>query len=373
MNRQPNSDLETSQKRQCEDSNDQPRRVVHHFFNPDLAENFEITRPTGTGASGSATYILSRPHTTKKHILKELPRNLSLEKIEWTQMFSHWLRHSGYTATPIATPCRMNRRSHQCFNPMIAADCDGSFWQCIEFMDGCPRKSPTTQDVQVAIEAIAALHCRAKSFITPRPRELTGWQRRVRQLASILCSPQIFPTKSNFSTPLSAEVREWCEQFYSLLRSPEVVRVLTRVTTHTMPTMKMPVLQDCWWEHILFSENGQTITGIIDFDSANRDDPAVDVSRLLGSWQTENALFTERLVDLWPEAFEAYTQTYHCKPDFSTRVQRLHDTAIICGLDRWFSWVLVENRQFSNMRWVIERIRRLFLATPHALKRLRAD
>ena len=373
MNGQINSELEASQKRLYDNSNDQPRRVAHHFFNPDIAKTFEITRPAVTGASGSALYILSRPYTTKKHILKELPENLSLEKIEWTQMFSHWLRTSGYTATPIATPCRINGRTQQCFNPMIASDCDGSFWQCIEFMDGCPRKKPTTQDVQVAIEALAALHCRAKSFTTPRPRELTGWQRRVRQLSSILVSPRCLPKKSNLSPTLSTEIREWCEQFYSVLRSPEVVRTLTRVTAHKMPTMEMPVLRDCWWGHILFSESGHTITGVIDLDLASRDDPAVDVSRLLGSWQTENALFTERLIDLWPEAFGAYTRTYYCEPDFSTRVQRLHDTAIICGLDRWFSWILVENRQFSNMHWVIERIQRLFLATPHALKRLGAD
>ncbi len=361
------------QKRQFDDFNNQPRRVAHHFFNPDLAKTFEISRPAVSGASGSAMYILSRPYTTKKHILKQLPRNLSREKIEWTQMFSHWLRSCGYTATPIATPCRINGRSPQCFNPMIASDCDGSFWQCIEFMDGCPRKTPTTQDVYVAIEALAALHCQAKTFTTPRPREQTGWQRRIHQLSSILSSPRFLPKKSTFSTTLSSQVREWCEQFYSVIRSPEVVRALTRVTAHTMPTMKMPVLQDCWWGHFLFSETEQTITGIIDLDSASRDDPAVDVSRLLGSWQIENALFTERLIDLWPEAFGAYIRTYKCEPDFPIRVQRLHDTAIVCGLDRWFSWILVENRQFSNMHWVIERIQRLFLATPHALKRLGAD
>ena len=373
MNGQINSDLEASQKRLYDNSNDQPRRVAHQFFNPDIAKTFEISRPAVTGASGSALYILSRPYTTKKHILKELPENLSLEQIEWTQMFSHWLRTSGYTATPIATPCRINGRNQQCFNPMIASDRDGSFWQCIEFMDGCPRKSPTTQDVQVAIEALAALHCRAKSFTTPRPRELTGWQRRIRQLSSILVSPRWLPKKSNLPSTLSAEIREWCEQFYSVLRSPEVVRALTRVTTHKMPTMEMPVLRDCWWGHILFSESELKITGVIDLDSASRDDPAVDVSRLLGSWQIENALFTERLIDLWPEAFGAYIRTFNCEPDFPTRVQRLHDTAIVCGLDRWFSWILVENRQFSDMHWVTERIQRLFLATPHALKRLGAD
>ncbi|MDA7898974.1 phosphotransferase, partial [Pirellulales bacterium] len=224
----------------------------------------------------------------------------------------------------------------------------------------------------VAVKAVAALHCQAKSFTTPRPQGLTGWQRRVRQLSSIMLSPRVLPKKSNRPEPSNAEVRALCEQFDKVLRSPDVVRALTRMIAHRMPTMQVPVLQDCWWGHIFFSETQQRITGIIDLDSASRDDPAVDMARLLGSWQIENALCSEKLIDLWPEAFEIYKQTYRCNPDFSRRVQRLHDTAIVCGLDRWFSWILIENRQFLNMPWVMERIRRLFLATPHALRRLGA-
>ena len=372
VNEPTHSNLDISQKRLREDPDSQPRRVACRFFDPDLAKNFKFSLPRLNGASGSATYILSRPHSTQKHILKELPRNISLEKIAWTQKFSHWLRTSGYAVTPIATSCRVNGRRPQCFSPMIASDCDGTYWQCIEFMEGSPRKTPTTQDVHVAVKAVAALHCQAKSFTTPRPQGLTGWQRRVRQLSSIMLSPRVLPKKSNRPEPSNAEVRALCEQFDKVLRSPDVVRALTRMIAHRMPTMQVPVLQDCWWGHIFFSKTQQRITGIIDLDSASRDDPAVDMARLLGSWQIENALCSEKLIDLWPEAFEIYKQTYRCNPDFSRRVQRLHDTAIVCGLDRWFSWILIENRQFLNMPWVMERIRRLFLATPHALRRLGA-
>ena len=355
---------------------DKRQHIACHFFDSKLVERLEFSRPTMTGASGSDTYILSHPHNTQKYILKELPRNLSLKKIEWTQRFSHWLRTSEYDITPIALTCHKKVFGHtkdfcrEFSYPMIAAASDGTYWQCIEFMEGTPRKTPTTDNVRVAIEAVASLHCRGKAFTVPTSRTPTGWQRRVQQLSSILFSPQCFPKGTNLSGTENAEVHGMCNQFYDFLRSPEVVRVLRQVIAIRMPVMNVPVLQDCWWGHIFFSKTGQQITGIIDLDSAGRDDPAIDVSRLLGSWQTENARLSEKLSDLWPEAFETYKQVYDCEPDFPTRVQCLHDTAILCGIDRWFSWVLVENRHFSNMEWVVERIRQLFLATPHALKRL---
>ena len=119
-------------------------------------------------------------------------------------------------------------------------------------------KTPTTQDVHVAVKAVAALHCQAKSFTTPRPQGLTGWQRRVRQLSSIMLSPRVLPKKSNRPEPSNAEVRALCEQFDKVLRSPDVVRALTRMIAHRMPTMQVPVLQDCWWGHIFFSDNTTT-------------------------------------------------------------------------------------------------------------------
>ena len=350
---------------------DKPQQIACHFFDSKLVERLEFSRPTMTGLSGSATYVLSHPLNTQKYILKELPRNLSLKKIEWTQTFSHWLRASEYAVTPIALPCRKNEFGHEFSHPMIASAGDGTYWQCIEFMEGTPRKTPTTDDVQVALEAVASLHCRSKNFTVTTPRTPTGWQHRVQQLSSILLSPQCVSKNSNPSGTTNTEVHELCHRFYDFLRSPEAVRVLTQVIAYRMPVMDVPVLRDCWWGHIFFSKTGQEITGIIDLDSAGCDDPAIDVSRLLGSWQTENARLSEKLSDLWPEAFEAYKQIYACEPDFSTRVQCLHDTAILCGLDRWFSWVLVENRHFSNMECVVERIRQLFLASPYALKRLK--
>ena len=349
---------------------DKRQHIACHFFDSKLVERLEFSRPTMTGASGSDAYILSHPHNPQKYMLKELPRNLSLKKIEWTQKLSHWLRTSEYAVTPIALTCHKKEFSPEFSYPMIAAAGDGTYWQCIEFMEGTPRKTPTTDDVRVAIEAVASLHCRAKAFTVPTSRTETGWQRRVQQLSSILLFPRCVPKGSNLSGTANTEVHGLCNQFYDFLRSPEVVRVLRQVIAIRMPVMDVPVLQDCWWGHIFFSKTGQQITGIIDLDSAGRDDPAIDVSRLLGSWQTENARLSEKLSVLWPEAFEAYKQVYDCEPDFSTRVQCLHDTAILCGLDRWFSWLLVENRHFSNMEWVVERIRQLFLATPYALKRL---
>ena len=75
-------------------------------------------------------------------------------------------------------------------------------------------------------------------------------------------------------------------------------------------------------------------------------------------------------MDLWPDAFKQYRTSVNAGADFPSRVQVLHDTAILCGIDRWFTWLFTENRYFANMEQVSQRITLLLNAAPAAIRRL---
>jgi hypothetical protein len=123
-------------------------------------------------------------------------------------------------------------------------------------------------------------------------------------------------------------------KFFQRIRSPKFTANIQHALSYTMPDVHQPVLRDCHWNHVLFSDSDDCVTGFIDIDAAGWDDPAVDISRLLGSWQLENPQSEEWLVDLWPDAFKQYRTSVNAGADFPSRVQVLHDTAILCGIDR---------------------------------------
>ena len=155
-----------------------------------------------------------------------------------------------------------------------------------------------------------------------------------------------------------------------LIRAPKTIRTIENALNRNMSAVHQPALKDCWWDHVLFSNSHDRLTGIIDIDAAGWDDPAVDMSRLLGSWQLENLHWEGKLLDIWPEAFQQYGAISASGVDFPSRVQHLHDTGIICGLDRWFAWIFKEKRHFPNMELVLRRITHLLHAAPAAIQRL---
>lgn len=348
---------------------EQITRIASHFFE---GCQKTVLSPTLTeaGFSGSTTCIFTHNNTGRRYVLKQLPRHLSLDQILWTQNLATFTRNHGYTLLPVAVRRHGGDEFLTDATPKITEHTDGSLWQCLEYIDGKPCKTPQKYQTLLGAKALATFHKVASAFQMPRRRPFCGWQRRTQQLGAIIAS-QPDPSESNkVNNSLHSELRALYTQFVRLVHAPETIEIIRGTLKHKMTAIHQPALKDCWWDHLLFSESRDRITGIIDIDGAGWDDPAVDMARLLGSWQLENQTRQGKLIDLWPEAFQKYREIVDPEAGFSFRVQILHDTGIICGMDRWFQWIFKEKRQFPNMNLVLRRITHLLHAAPAAIHRL---
>jgi len=348
---------------------DQINRIAGHFFdNPETT----LLMPTLTevGFSGSAICVFTHKDTRQKYLLKQLPRQASLEQILWIQSLATFTRNKGYTLLPVAVQRHGVIGCVPKAAPKIAMHTDGTLWQCLEYIDGKSCATPDKYQAMLGAEALATFHKVASTFEPPSRPALCGWRRRTRQLSSMLAFQPDLPDADKVDNSLFTELRALFAQFAKLIHAPETIKIIRDTLKHEMTATHQPAIKDCWWNHLLFSNSHDRITGIIDIDAAGWDDPAVDLARLLGSWQLENQKWQGNLIDLWPEAFEKYRSVVEPGPNFSFRVQILHDTSIICGMDRWFRWIFTENRQFPDMKLVLRRITHMLHAAPAAIRRL---
>ncbi len=348
---------------------DEIKKIACQFFDPAQASVMMVTQAE-TGLSGSQTYVLKHPQTGRKHILKQLPRDCSIAHIRWIQSLADFVCSHGNTLLPMALDNHERSRWPLHAPSKVATHSDGTMWQCMVFIEGLPCKTPGPKQMSLAIKALADFHKKASMFRMAPYRNLSGWQRRVLQLRSLLESRRESRVNSAINGATRTELHVLYKEFFRILRMPKARETIQKTLSYTMRDVHQPVLRDCRWNHVLFSNSFDRVTGIIDIDAAGWDDPAVDISRLLGSWHLERPQSEERLADLWPDAFQQYEKVADARPDFPSRVQVLHDTAIICGIDRWFTWLFLEMRYFPNMEQVLQRITLLLHATPAAIRRL---
>lgn len=96
------------------------------------------------------------------------------------------------------------------------------------------------------------------------------------------------------------------------------------------------VLRDVWSDHILFTAD--QVTGIIDFGAARIDEPATDVSRLLGSLEPLDA-------SRWLMGWQAYHAVLpHVELE---RVRVLDRAGTLLAAVQWLQWLVIEPRQFD--------------------------
>ncbi len=348
---------------------DEIKKIACQFFDSAQASAMAVI-PTETGLSGSQTYILTHLQTRRKHVLKQLPRDRSIDQIRWTQSLADFVRSYGNTLLPMALDHHEQSKRLLYAPSKIVAHTDGTLWQCLVYIEGLPCKTPTPNHISLAIEALANFHKKASMFRMAPYQNLSGWQRRVLQLRSLLKPRRDQRVNSTITGATLTKIHGLYKEFLQILRAAKTRETIQNTLSYTMRDVHQPVLRDCRWNHVLFSDSFDRVTGMIDIDAAGWDDPAVDISRLLGSWHLERPQSEERLVDLWPDAFQQYKRITDARPNFPSRVQVLHDTAIICGIDRWFTWLFLEMRNFPDMEQVLQRISLLLHATPAAIRRL---
>jgi len=351
------------------------RQLAARFLPAAEAASLTIQKPPTFGFSGAAVWLLSPAGGPPRYVLKQLPAGLPPDQIGWTQLLAQHLARAG-----VSTPLPLQAGKHPLTQAgHVAIDRQGQLWQCLTYLPGRAVSRPTEAEVLAAVATLAMLHRAASQFHQPPPLPRpTGWQTRVRQLKQLAATG--FPRPTAASSQLAGDQAAWRElasisqqanECFFATAGPQLV---ARLAPEKFPQPLQPVLRDCWWAHLLFepAPGGARVSGIIDLDAAGIDTPAVDLARLLGSWQLESGVPTASLTESWPAAFDCYASS--CRPagDFPADVQRLHDTAVVCGLDRWLHWLLRDGREFPDFSQAITRIRALLRALPAALARLQA-
>ena len=359
----------------AEQSPPEVRRLAAHFLPASEAASLTIQKPPTVGFSGAAVWLLSPAGGPPRYVLKQLPAGLPPDQIGWTQLLAQHLARAG-----VSTPLPLQAGKHPLTQAgHVAIDRQGQLWQCLTYLPGRAVSRPTEAEVLAAVATLAMLHRAASQFHQrpPLPRP-TGWQTRVRQLKQLAATG--FPRPTAASSQLAGDQAAWRElasisqqanECFFATAGPQLV---ARLAPEKFPQPLQPVLRDCWWAHLLFepAPGGTRVSGIIDLDAAGIDTPAVDLARLLGSWQLESGVPTASLTESWPAAFDCYVSSGRPAGDFLADVQRLHDTAVVCGLDRWLHWLLRDGREFPDFSRAITRIRALLRALPAALARLQA-
>ena len=334
-------------------------------------------QPPVAGLSGSRVWLLVSKQSGPRYVLKQLPAAVPLSQIAWTHCLAHQLTAAGLKQVPLPLPLLAitdGEKSTSCF----AADAAGEYWQCLPFRRGEAIASPQPEEVLAAVTCLAELHQAAAGFRTVMPfTRQTGLQLRISQLQRLAREGLARPPAD-----LVGHAGTPCAVLQRLLRvRGEAARYMAKVDFQSLATRldgpgrssaMQPVLRDCWWPHVLFDHAAahRKVSGIIDLDAAGIDSPAVDLARLLGSWQLEAADPSPPLAARWPQAVERYHDICQPAGDFPAEVQDLHDTAVICGLDRWCHWLFSECRAFPDLQRVASRMEALLRALPAAISRL---
>ncbi len=352
------------------------RQLVSRFLPAAEAATLVIQKPSMVGFSGAAVWLLSPTDGSPRYVLKQLPAAVPARQLGWTQQLGCFLNGRGLNVIPLPIAPLAAPPTGGCGG--LVADEQGQLWQCLTFCPGQPVPRPTATEVVAAVSTLAAVHRAAAGFGKPQPTvRPTGWQTRVSQLTQLSATglprpaeppPHLFADQAVWQR-LVAVRREVAAQ----LADGDQQRLAGRLAGHHFSSPLQPVLRDSWWAHLLFAPatGDRRVTGLIDLDAAGIDSPAIDLARLLGSWQLESADQALPLLDRWPEAFRWYADC--CRPagDFPAVVQLLHDTAVICGLDRWLHWLFREQRDFADYSRVVARLEALLRALPAAIARLR--
>ena len=353
------------------------RQLATRFLPAAEVASLTFQRPPTVGFSGSPVWLLACEQTGPRYVLKQLPAAVSPAQIAWTHGLALQLVAGELTQVPVPLPLLTGVECEQ--QPgRFAITAAGQHWQCLPFRPGQAIASPTPSDVLAAVTCLARLHQAAAGFRMAMPHaRQTGWQLRISQFNQLAHEGLAGPLAglvSHSGTACAARTRllRVRREAAVLLAAIDCQKLASRLAGRRCEGPVQPVLRDCWWAHVLFetAAEGSRVSGIIDLDAAGIDTPAVDLARLLGSWQLEGGDPSPPLATRWPQAVKRYVEICQPAGNFLADIQVLHDTAVICGLDRWCRWLFSEGREFPDLHRVADRLEALLRALPAAISRL---
>jgi len=321
----------------------------------------------GAGLSGSGVFLVQTP-SGRRFVLKSFAHHVVPGRAAWIHALMTHLARAGLGTVPHVLP----RRSGAAGSPRpdcetLVADDVGGLWELTDFLPGTPRQTPSPDEAAAALAALARLHEAAATLpgSTPRIEPSIGVHRRASQAAQITSAPWRL---------LESDVRRWAPPAVapSFLLAIETfeshggIEAVNRIAAvDPVPVAVQAVLRDIWSDHVLFLEDGSH-AGFIDFHAADRDTPATDLARLLGSWHATPGTAGATWLQGWRHAIEAYETVRPLTTRELALVPWLHATGVICGLDNWFRWLVMERRVFADISSVQSRISRLVAQLPDA-------
>ena len=349
--------------------------TLAYFFGPSRGPRIAVVRPRQQGFSGNPIWCLHDPVTDNRYVLKAVGTAADRSQVAWRHAFIEHLREQGLDWLPQVCTCPTRSGQPAAFSRLVQ-DTAGTHWQCLTWVPGEPLPAPKPDSVAHATAALGRLHRLGRSFRQPfpTPRE-DGWTLRQRQFMRLATEgwPSL-PVEMAERNTYDSEIVRWSAEAATIYHGHRGNAVATRLAGLRLDVpLAQPVLRDIWWGHVMFQMQSQTeqlFSGMIDFDAAAVDTPVTDMARLVGSWHLMSGNPEMLLCDRWPEAFLAYEEGAGLPKPSLWAVQIYHDTAIVCGLARWFEWLLQEGRVFPDMPAVKCRIEGLLRALPAALQRL---
>lgn len=351
------------------------RQTAADFLGPEIASEIELSRPDQRGFSGLPIWFLHDPIRDKRYVLKGINREASLTHVAWQHAFTDHLRAQGLRWIPTVYPCLTDRGEAAKFRN-TAVDSTGRHWQCLSWVPGVPLSRPSTPQTERVLLELRKIHRLGTSFPLLSKNTLpSGWSVRQKQLRTMAASG--WPQASINAQPSSntSIILHWLDDAADTFRAHSGCLTASRIAEKKLGVLPPhPILRDVWWGNVLFhgqSDKPEHFSGMIDFDATTIDTPIIDLARLVGSWHLVSGDPTATLFESWPDAFAAYELAAPLPKGYLEAVQIFHDTAVVCGLARWFEWLLQEGRSFPDMPSVQARILALRRALPGALDRLR--
>ncbi len=329
------------------------------------------------GFSGSPVQLVTLADAVGRFVLKPFAPHVTRERAEWVHGLMRHARAAGVAEVPeVLTPADGGSS--------VVEDRTGRRWELVQFVEGQPCASPTPPRAAAALDVLARLHLALRSAVHAAPDDgrSPGVERRIEQASELLarplsrrCAARVDASEEPSSgIDCVARVRAACRAADQHLATPLGRRGLTAIATARIgPVQRQAVVRDIWSDHVLFdTAAADRVAGIVDFHAAAIDTPLTDIARLLGSWEwpsrgSEPA--ASGITARWPGPLAAYADARGAPLTAADRwlCDWLHASAVICGLDNWFRWILEESRRFPDTNRALERIHALLAELPHAV------